>query len=287
MSILQKLKERQSTFSLEFFPPKKDMPVTLVYDAIEKLSQYNPAFVSVTYGAGGSNTKRTIEVVSHIKDTYGLETIAHLTCVGADPYDIKDVLSKLEDRGIYNVLALRGDIPDDMNKKNAFAHYKHASDLISDIKKRGGYTIGAAAYPEGHVESMSLDKDIDLLRLKAQAGADFFIAQLCFDKYAIECFYEKLEKAGITVPTLTGIMPVLNPKQIIRMSLLSACSIPAPLSKIICLYGENADDFRKAGLEYAVDQINYLMNIGLNKFHLYTMNKADAIKQIIEDSNLT
>ncbi len=287
MSILQKLSEPKSSFSLEFFPPKKDMPISSVYDAIKELSQYGPAFVSVTYGAGGSNTKRTIEVVSHVKDTYRLEAIAHLTCVGADKKDIDDVLTKLAGHGIYNVLALRGDIPEGMDTKDAFSHYKHASDLIKDIKKRGEYTIAAAAYPEGHVESVSLDKDIEFLHMKVQAGADFFISQLCFDKYALECFYEKLDKADIEVPVLTGIMPVLNSKQIIRMALLSACSIPASLSKIISRYGDNADDFRKAGLEYAVDQINYLIDNGINKFHLYTMNKADAIKQIISDSNLT
>ena len=286
MELMDKLNSKQSTFSLEFFPPKKDMPISSVYRAIEALSCYHPAFVSVTYGASGSDRDRTIGIAAHVKHTFGLETIAHLTCVGADEASIDAVLEELESNDIKNILALRGDVPSGMSSKDAFSHFKHASDLILHLKKRDGYTIAAAAYPEGHVESASLEQDIDSLRLKADLGADFFITQLCFDKYAIECFYEKLNNAGIRVPVVIGIMPVLNPKQITRMSLLSACSIPAPLSKIIALYGDNADDFKKAGLAYAVDQIDYLSGVGINKFHLYTMNKAEAVAQIITDSGL-
>lgn len=286
MELMQKLNNTQSAFSLEFFPPKKDMPVSSVYGAIESLAELNPAFVSVTYGAGGSNRERTIEVVSHVKQSADLEAIAHLTCVGADPKSIESILSELKHHGVKNVLALRGDLPEGMDAARAFSHYRHASDLIADIKKRNGYTVAAAAYPEAHVESTSLKDDIKYLRLKADAGADFFITQLCFDKYAITSFFEQMEKAGINKPVLVGIMPVLNPKQIIRMSLLSACSIPAPLSKIICRYGETPDDFKKAGLAYAVEQIEYLKSNGINKFHLYTMNKAEAVRQIITDSGL-
>ncbi|MDD5018459.1 MAG: methylenetetrahydrofolate reductase [Eubacteriales bacterium] len=286
MSLLKKLTEQQSAFSLEFFPPKKDMPISSVYGAVEKLSAYNPAFVSVTYGAGGSNRDRTIDIASHIKNSFGLDAIAHLTCVGADPVSINGVLAALEQNGISNVLALRGDIPDGMDKATAFTHYQHASDLIKDIKKRGGYTIAAAAYPEGHVESASLDQDIEFMRLKEASGTDFFITQLCFDKTAITRFFEKLTKAGIKAPVVTGIMPVLNPNQIIRMALLSACSIPASLSKIICRFGDNDDDFRKAGVAYAVEEIDYLLANGIHNFHLYTMNKSEAVEQIILDSDL-
>ena len=262
------------------------MSLSSVYSAIESLSQLGPAFVSVTFGAGGSGRDRTIDIVSHIKESYALEAIAHLTCVGADSQAIDDVLTALEHHGVKNILALRGDIPADMDRQQAFAHYRHASDLIVDIKKRSGYTIAAAAYPEAHVESASLEDDIANLKRKADAGADFFITQLCFDRYAISCFFEQLERAGIRVPTLVGIMPILNPKQIIRMSLLSACSIPAPLSKIISRYGEQPDDFKKAGLDYAVDQIAYLQAEGIGRFHLYTMNRAEAVRQVIEDSGL-
>ena len=146
--------------------------------------------------------------------------------------------------------------------------------------------MAAAAYPESHVESSGLDRDIKFMKLKASLGADFFITQLCFDTCAVVDLYEKLDKADIKTPVVTGIMPVINPKQIIRMSLLSACSIPAPLSKIICRYGEKPEEFKKAGLEYAVRQISLLMESGINKFHLYTMNKADEIEQILSHSGL-
>lgn len=285
MGIVQKLSGKQSAFSLEFFPPKKDMPLSTVYDAVARLATSHPAFVSVTYGAGGGNRERTLDIVSHV-DSMGLEAIAHLTCVGADKAMISDILDTLTAQGVKNVLALRGDVPEGMAQDTAFVHYRHASDLIAEIKQRTGFTVAAAAYPEAHVESPSIDQDIEYMKLKAELGTDFFITQLCFDTYAVINLYEKLYKAGINAPVVTGIMPVMNPKQIIRMSLLSACSIPAPLSKIICLYGEKPDEFKKAGLEYAVRQIGLLMENGINKFHLYTMNKADEIEQILAHSGL-
>ncbi len=285
MGIVQKLSGKQSAFSLEFFPPKKDMPLSTVYDAVARLSASHPAFVSVTYGAGGGSRERTLDIVSHV-DSMGLEAIAHLTCVGADKAMISNILDTLTAKGVKNVLALRGDVPEGMDQDTAFVHYRHASDLIAEIKQRTGFTVAAAAYPEAHVESPSIDQDIKYMKLKAELGVDFFITQLCFDTCAVVNLYEQLYKAGIKAPVVTGIMPVMNPKQIIRMSLLSACSIPAPLSKIICLYGEKPDEFKKAGLEYAVRQISQLIENGINKFHLYTMNKADEIEQILTHSGL-
>ena len=287
MDLFKRLKNDDNTFSLEFFPPKKDMPIDTVYSAIEALKLYDPAFVSVTYGAGGSGQARTLEIVTHIKNEIGLESIAHLTCVGASRQSIDDVLSKLEEAGVLSILALRGDIPQGECSADIFQHYKHATDLISHIKQNGKFTVAAAAYPEVHVESPNLADDLKYMKLKAELGADFFITQLCFDTSAIIRFYEQLGKKRCYVPVLTGIMPILNPNQIIKMALLSACSIPAPLSKIISKYGENADDFKKAGLEYAINQIDDLIEEGINKFHLYTMNKTNEIAQIIKQSRLS
>lgn len=285
MSLLQKLNQTKNMFSLEFSPPKKDMPVDTVYDAINKLSAFDPTFVSITYGAGGGNRDRTVEVASHVSDL-GLEAIAHLTCVGADPEQIGNVLDTLHEKGIQNILALRGDIPQGMDSATAFVHYRHASDLFADIKKRNKFVVGAAAYPEGHYESDSIDDDIAFLKLKADLGADFFITQLCFDKNALIAFFEKAYKAGITVPISIGIMPILDPKQIIRMSMLSACSVPASLSKLVSRYGEDLDSFKKAGIEFAVREITELKENGINRFHLYVMNKADVTAQIIKMSGL-
>jgi methylenetetrahydrofolate reductase (NADPH) len=285
MSIIQQLKGSDRSFSLEFFPPKKDMPIDSVYEAIGKLSGYDPAFVSVTYGAGGGNKDRVIDIASHLKSR-GLEALAHLTCAGADREFIGNVLDRLESIGVGNVLALRGDIPDGFDRDTAFRHFRHASDLISAIKRRGGFCIGAAAYPEAHMESESMDEDISFMKLKAESGADFFITQLCFDRHAIVGFYERAYKAGIQAPVITGIMPVLNPNQITRMAFLSACSIPAPLSKIISKYGADADSFKKAGLSFAVEEIEYLISSGIGRFHIYTMNKPDVAEQIILGSRL-
>ena len=286
MSILDRLHSSQSAFSLEFFPPKKEMPIESVYGAIEKLAAFDPVFVSVTYGAGGSSRERTIEVASHVH-ALGLEAIAHLTCVGASMQQISDMLDRLNQAGITNVLALRGDVPDDMDRAQAFSHYRYASDLIADIKKRGGFVIGAAAYPEAHCEAPSLDKDIESMRRKVDAGADFFVTQLCFDENAITHFFDKLVKHGIKTPVSVGIMPILNPNQIIRMALLSACSIPARLSRLVSLYGKDVDSFKQAGIEYAVNQIDALRKNGINKLHLYTMNKAAEIEEIILKSGLS
>ncbi|MFA5676415.1 MAG: methylenetetrahydrofolate reductase [Christensenellales bacterium] len=285
MSILDRLADADGAFSLEFFPPKKEMPLDSVYGAIEELSVYKPVFASVTYGAGGGDSKRTIEISSYVR-SLGVEAIAHLTCVGANEKQTENMLNALETAGIYNILALRGDVPDGISKYKAFKHYKHASDLIKQIKKRGCFTIGAAAYPEAHCEAPSLLADIGNMKLKISAGADFFVTQLCFDENAILNFFDLLCKEGIKTPVSVGIMPVLNPNQIIRMALLSACSIPARLSKIVCLYGNDTESFKKAGIEYAVNQINTLRDNGINKFHLYTMNKAAEIKTLISLSGI-
>ncbi len=286
MHIIDHLTSKKAAFSLEFFPPKPSMPLDSVYGAIEKLSVFSPLFASVTYGAGGSNQGRTIEVASHVHDME-LEAIAHLTCVGADVQQIDSVLDALASKGIRNVLALRGDVPEGMNRSDAFMHFSYASDLIGQIKKRGGFTIGAAAYPETHYEAASLEEDIANLRRKAEAGADFFVTQLCFDENAIAEFFEKLYKEGIRTPVSVGIMPVLSPNQIIKMALLSACSLPARLSRIVSLYGNDSQAFKEAGLAYAVRQIDALKQHGINKFHIYTMNKADEIEQLLIQSGLS
>jgi methylenetetrahydrofolate reductase (NADPH) len=286
MKLLDTLNSQSDIFSLEFFPPKKELPIDSVYESISRLSKYNPAFVSVTYGAGGSNRDRTIEIASYVQNAAGMEAIAHLTCVGATPAVIQKTLLELSEKGIGNVLALRGDIPEGMNKDKAFLHYRHASDLIADIKKSGGFTIAAAAYPETHVENNTPEENIAHMRLKEETGADFFITQLCFDRCAIADFFEQVYKAGIHAPVLTGIMPILNPKQIIRMALLSACSIPVSLSRIVSKYGEDSDAFFEAGIEYAIGEITFLKNNGINKFHLYTMNKSEAVERILSGSGL-
>lgn len=286
MELLDRLRSADNLFSFEFFPPKKDMPIESVFEAMSKLAAFSPAFVSVTYGAGGSSRDRTIEIASYVKNTLHMEAIAHLTCVDAAPEQIEQTLATLKVNGICNVLALRGDVPEGMDHTQAFRHYRHASDLISDIKKNGGFTIAAAAYPELHVESENHEDDIASLRIKEEAGADFFITQLCFDRHAIVDFYERADKAGVKAPVVTGIMPIRNPKQIIRMALLSACSIPASLSRIICRYGENEECFAEAGIEYAINEITYLKENGINKFHLYTMNRAETVSRILIGSNL-
>ncbi|MBE5781331.1 MAG: methylenetetrahydrofolate reductase [NAD(P)H] [Clostridiales bacterium] len=283
MSIPQLFKQGR-VLSLEVFPPKPDSPIEVIDKTLDRLAPLKPDYISVTYGAGGSGRSRSVEIAKKILPI--CKCLSHLTCVGADAAEIDSVLDSLKEAGISDIMALRGDIPKDMDAESAFVHYQHASDLITHIKNRGDFDMGAACYPEGHPQSDSLMEDIDNLKRKVDAGAQFLVTQLFFDNVLFYRFMEQLRRRGVHVPVTAGIMPVLNAAQIVRMTLLSGTSVPPELAKIIARYGDNPADFRKAGLEFAMDQVSGLMANGVQGIHLYTMNKADAITEIIKETGL-
>lgn len=280
MKIAELFKPDKTVFSFEIFPPKKDGSIDTIYDTLDGLSDLHPDFISVTYGAGGSEANViTSEIAGLIKRKYHTESIAHLTCVNSTKEDIDFQLELFRRQGIENVLALRGDINPDIPPKKDF---EHASDLISYMRECSDLGFSGACYPEGHVECESLDKDIENLKIKVDAGATHLISQLFFDNASFYKFIEKARAAGITVPIEAGIMPCVNAKQIQRMVGMCGASLPTKFTKMIARYENNPEAMRSAGIAYAVDQIIDLCANGVDGIHLYTMNNPVIARKIAE-----
>lgn len=278
MHIKQLFEEKNVVFSFEIFPPKLTSPIDVVYDTLEALSDLKPDYISVTFGAGGSIVNnRTCELSSMVKNKYGIEALAHLTCINSTKENISNILNQLKKQGIENILALRGDVPQD---KFAASDFKHASDLIKYINKKGNFGIAAACYPEGHIESTDSDKDIEALKIKMEAGADHFISQLFFDNNYFYNFLNKAQRKGIDVPVQAGIMPVINKKQIERVVSLCGASLSPKFLRIMNRYEHDAEALRDAGIAYAMDQIVDLISSGVSGIHLYTMNNPYVARKI-------
>ena len=262
--------KKKTVFSFEVFPPKKESGVETIYKTLEE--QLNPDFISVTYGAGGVGVANatTVDLCSKIKNEYGIETIAHLTCLYNTKEDIDRILEELKEKGIDNILALRGDANPNFELKHDF---RYASELTEYImSKNMGFNVSGGCYPEVHQEAESMIADIKNLKKKIDAGADHLISQLFFDNNAFYDFIEKVRIAGIDVPIEAGIMPVTNKKQIERMVSMCGASIPAKLSKVLQRFGDNPEAMRDAGISYAIDQIIDLVANGVEGIHIYTMN---------------
>ncbi|MDT8900711.1 methylenetetrahydrofolate reductase [NAD(P)H] [Anaeroselena agilis] len=270
--------------SFEIFPPKPDFPLDTVFATLEELKGLNPAYISVTYGAGGSSSARSIEIVDKVKNHYGMETVAHLTCVGATPATIDTVLDRLQALGVENILALRGDPPaGDSPFIPPADGFPYAKDLVRHVRGRGFFSVAAAAYPEGHLECRDIDQDVEYLRLKVEQGVDLLITQLFFDNATFYGFLDKIRGRGIACPVIAGIMPVLSASQIKRITSLCGSAIPAKLQRLMDKYGGVPADMEKAGIEYASEQIVDLLANKVDGIHLYTMNKAKQTKQIMEN----
>ncbi|MBC5667514.1 methylenetetrahydrofolate reductase [NAD(P)H] [Eubacterium sp. BX4] len=264
--------KKKTVFSFEVFPPKKESGVETIYKTLEELKQLNPDFISVTYGARGVGVANatTVDLCSKIKNEYGIETIAHLTCLYNTKEDIDSILEELKEKGIDNILALRGDVNPNFELKHDF---RYASELTEYImSKNMGFNVSGGCYPEVHQEAESMIADIKNLKKKIDAGTDHLISQLFFDNNAFYDFIEKVRIAGIDVPIEAGIMPVTNKKQIERMVSMCGASIPAKLSKVLQRFGDNPEAMRDAGISYAIDQIIDLVANGVEGIHIYTMN---------------
>lgn len=281
MQISSLFKENKTVFSLEVFPPKKSQDgINTIYKTLDGLSEVKPDFISCTYGAGGNTADlSTVEICSIIKEKYNITPLAHLTCVNSVKEDINYILSCLKDKGIENILALRGDKKPDIEPKSDF-HY--AYELIQYIKSDWDFSISSVCYPECHPECDSLYDDIMHLKAKVNYGAEHLISQLFFDN---KCFYDFVEKArlaGINVPIEAGIMPIVNKNQIERMVSLCGASIPSKFSKMMSRFGDNPEAIRDAGIAYAIDQIVDLITNGVDGIHLYTMNNPYVAKKIFD-----
>ncbi|PYG85616.1 5,10-methylenetetrahydrofolate reductase [Ruminiclostridium sufflavum DSM 19573] len=278
---------KKTVFSLEVFPPKKEEDFPLIFNALDELKGLKLDFISITYGAGGSTSRRTLDIASYVQNTCGIEALAHLTCVSLDEPAFNKYLGKLKENQINNVLALRGDRPKDMSDEAYGSRpYKYAIDLVNNIKQKSDICIGGACYPEVHPESRNQEEDLYFLKSKIEAGADFLLTQLFFDNTRFYRFYEQLVNYGISVPVSAGIMPVTSSGQIRTIVDLSGASIPAELKTIFDKYQNKPEDFKKAGIEFAAKQISSLLSFGVKGIHLYTLNKADVSTAIFENLGL-
>ncbi|MCM1083823.1 MAG: methylenetetrahydrofolate reductase [NAD(P)H] [Clostridium sp.] len=278
-----KIEKNKMGFSCEVFPPKRNDDIYEIYRTLDEIKLIKPDFISVTYGAGGSNSKKTAAIAAYIQNICEVEAIAHMTAVGMDENLLTSLLFELKKKGIDNVLALRGDKPRLMSDEEfENRKYKYAKDLIPEIRSRGDFFVAAACYPEVHPESANREDDIKYLKDKVDTGVDCLVTQMFFDNKVFYRFVDDIKKTGIDVPVLAGIMPVTTAKQLGTSVQLSGSSVPNELSQIIAKYGDNADDMKKAGIDYAVAQINDLKKNGVDGVHLYTMNKADVTMAIHE-----
>ena len=270
---------KKTVFSFEVFPPRKTSPVEVIYDTLDELQGLSPDFISVTFGAGGSgNSRYALEIASKIKES-GTIPMLHLPCINFTKAEIDAALNEAQERGIENILALRGDINPDIPPVNDF---HHASDLITYIKSKGDFDIAGACYPECHPDADSMIEDIKNLKAKVDAGADHLISQLFFDNDSFYEFREKAAIAGINVPIEAGIMPVVNKNQIERMVTTCGASLPAKFVRIMTRYEHSPEALRDAGIAYAGNQIVDLVASGVDGIHLYTMNKPYVARKICE-----
>ena len=277
MKIKELLARDQITFSCEIFPPKKDLEFSGIHKIVDLIHDLGADFISVTYGAGGSTSKKTLEVASYIQDTHHTPALAHLTCCGATKEDIARRVQEMKARGIENVLALRGDLPQDYVP----GPYTYAIELIRDIKTQGDFCIGAACYPEGHVECAHKEQDIGFLKEKVEAGCDFLTTQMFFDNNVYYNFLYRVLAAGIQVPVIPGIMPVINAKQIKRSCELSGTVLPPRFKAIADKFAEDPQAMEQAGIAYATEQIIDLIANGVKYIHLYTMNRPQTAAKIV------
>ncbi len=280
MKIKEILKEQKVHISFEVFPPKTDANYSSVLDATRKIAALRPAFISVTYGAGGGTSKNTVSIASQIRDDFGVTSLAHLTCVSSTKEEVRQVIGQLKEKGIENILALRGDLPKD-GEYPIPNHYRYACELIEDIKSQGDFCIGAACYPEGHVDAEHKKDDIRYLKHKVDCGVDFLTTQMFFDNSILYNFLYRIREQGITLPVLPGIMPVTNGKQMKRICALSGTALPERFRSIIDCFGDHPRAMQQAGIAYATDQIIDLIANGIRHIHIYSMNKPEVAEAIM------
>lgn len=281
---IKELFNNKPVISLEIFPPKPTTPITSIYNTLEGLKELRPDFISVTYGASGTSKSYTVELANIIKNIYHIESLAHITCYNSTREEIDFILKRLKEKNIQNVLALRGDLPTSYNaNESPNNNLNHASDLVHHINSYGGFSIGGACYPEGHVECRSSLEDLKNLKEKVSHGIDFLITQLFFDNEIFYNFKEKLDILGITIPISAGIMPVINKRQIERITSMCGSTLTPKFKRIVNKYEHNPKALTEAGIAYATEQIIDLLSFGVDGIHLYTMNRSDVAQKIIND----
>jgi len=281
---IEQILKTTRTISCEFFPPRTPEGIPGVYRAVERLKTFNPDFVSVTYGAGGSTRAFTEEITAGLKEQHQLEVMAHLTCVGQAKDELDRVLDRLDRSGIDNVIALRGDPP---RGQEGFVPveggFQHATELIKHIRENYGFGVTAACYPEGHTESSDLATDLNHTRLKVDQGADFLITQLFYDNSDFFKFMERAGKAGIDVPIIPGILPILSTGQIRRFTAMCGAKLPPKLDQQLEKYSDDDNAARELGVEHATQQVRELWDNGVPGVHFYVLNRSYSVSKILEN----
>ena len=278
MKIIDLLHQNTLSISFEVFPPKTETSFESVKAATEEIAKLHPAFMSVTYGAGGGTGRYTLEIAQNIKALYGVPTLAHLTCVSSTRQTVQERIAAIKAAGIQNIMALRGDIPAElMGADRSGWDYRYAIDLIRELKEADpALCIGGACYPEVHPESATQAEDIRYLKEKVDAGCDFLTTQMFFENNLLYTFLYKIREAGITVPIIPGIMPITNANQVERAIQLSGSFMPQRFKSLVDKFGTDPAAMMQAGIGYATDQIIDLYANGITNVHVYTMNKPEV-----------
>ena len=280
MRITEIINGKKPSLSFEVFPPKTTDKFESVLSATERIAELSPSYMSVTYGAGGGTSAYTAEIAERLLSR-GVTPLAHLSCISSTKDEIHSHLADLKSRGIENILALRGDIPRDMERPPM--QYKYASELMAEIRDYGGFSIGGACYPEGHPESENGEADIESLRIKTECGCEFLTTQMFFDNNILYNFMYRLMRHGVNIPVIPGIMPVTNAKQIKRIISISGNSLPQRFVRLVDRYADNPLAMKQAGIAYATEQIVDLYANGFNAVHVYSMNNPDVAAKIKEN----
>jgi len=287
MKVLEMYDRQQPVISFEFFPPKTNNGVTNLFRTVNRLRAYNPSFVSVTYGAGGSTRDKTVDLVRRMKHDLGIEAMSHLSCVAATKLEIDGILDELAAAGIDNILALGGDPPRDQDAPDRSAwDFRHANELAAHIQARGRFCVGGACYPEGHIDAPSKEIDLQHCKQKVDDGAEFLITQLFFDNRDYFDFVERARAVGIEAPIVPGIMPVTNFTQIKRFSDLCGATIPQQMHVDMAPVEDDLEKIEALGIAYATQQCRELLEAGVPGFHFYTLNKSRATSRILDQLEL-
>ncbi|MBE5816350.1 MAG: methylenetetrahydrofolate reductase [NAD(P)H] [Clostridiales bacterium] len=282
MKLTEIFEQNKLSLSFEVFPPKSNTSFESVKHATEEIAKLRPSFMSVTYGAGGGTSRYTLDIAKNIKEQYSVPTLAHLTCISSTRETVKEKISQMIECGIENVMALRGDLTPELQASSRDTWtYKHAVDLIHDIKESGAeFCIGGACYPEIHPESANQRDDIRYLKEKVDAGCSFLTTQMFFDNNLLYNFLYKIREADITVPVIPGIMPITNANQVERAIKLSGSFMPQRFKSLVDKFGHSPEAMKQAGIAYATDQIIDLFANGIKNVHVYSMNKPDVAAKI-------
>ncbi len=283
MKITDIINASAPSLSFEVFPPKTSDKFESVRSAVNEIAKLSPSYMSVTYGAGGGTSQYTVQIAKGLNDM-GVTALAHLTCISSDRNSVRNMLARLKTEGIENILALRGDILPDTDMSKLSYHY--ADELVREIRDFGGFCVGGACYPEGHPDSENSRTDIENLKRKVDAGCEFLTTQMFFDNNILYNFMYRIQKAGIYVPVVAGVMPVINARQIKRICSISANALPQRFLRIVDRYADSPDAMKQAGIAYATEQVIDLFANGVNAVHIYSMNNpsvAAAIKANISE----